>query len=294
MFQRVASEGTARATHVLHQRIRYEYLAPVSDLRHRLLVVPPLRHGGQRRLRHRVTATGARTWLSARRDGFGNHVVDVWSPSVPSALEFEAWTAVAAPAADGLVDVAPGAELDPRFVRPSRLTRPDARITDVARSLAGPPGAARGAALAERISTWVHAALRYEFGLTGVRTGAAEALAAGGGVCQDHAHLMVAVCRASGLAARYVSGHLVGEGGSHAWVEVIVADTRRPGGAVAVAIDPTHDRRAADGYLTVAVGRDYDDVAPTSGSFSGPGPGALRTSKRLELVTSGGSPPDCV
>jgi transglutaminase-like putative cysteine protease len=282
------------ATHVLHQRIRYDYREPVSDLRHRLVVVPPLRHGGQRRLRHRVTATGARTWLSARRDGFGNHVVDVWSPSVSSALEFEAWTVVAAPAGDGLVHVAPEAHLDPRFLRPSPLTRPDARITDVARSLAGPAGpagAARGAGLAERICAWVHAALRYQFGVTGVRTGAAEALAAGGGVCQDHAHLMLALCRASGLAARYVSGHLVGEGGSHAWVEVVVPDAGRPSGAVALALDPTHARRAATGYLTVAVGRDYGDVAPTSGTFSGPGPGSLRTSKRLELVSSGSLPP---
>ena len=101
---------------------------------------------------------------------------------------------------------------------------------------------------------------------------------------------MLALCRARGASARYVSGHLVGEGGSHAWVEVLVADPRRPGQAVAVAFDPTHDRRATTGYLTVAVGRDYADVAPTSGTYQGGGSGVLSGRKRLTLVHAGDVP----
>ncbi len=66
--------------------------------------------------------------------------------------------------------------------------------------------------------------LTYEFGVTGVHTTAADAVAGGRGVCQDYADIMLALCRAAGLPARYVSGHLVGEGGSHAWVEVVVTD----------------------------------------------------------------------
>lgn len=61
-------------------------------------------------------------------------------------------------------------------------------------------------------------------------------------------------------------------------VEVVV-------GSLAVAYDPTHDRRAQSGYLTVAIGRDYADVAPTSGRFQGDGPGVLRTTKTLEPAT---------
>jgi transglutaminase-like putative cysteine protease len=133
-----------------------------------------------------------------------------------------------------------------------------------------------------------HRALTYEFGITSVRTTAAAAVAGGRGVCQDHAHIMLALCRTAGVPARYVSGHLVGEGGSHAWVEVVVASGRR--GAVAVAFDPTHDRRARRGYLTVAVGRDYADVAPTSGSFVGSSRGVLTASKRLEVVDAGHEP----
>lgn len=121
--------------------------------------------------------------------------------------------------------------------------------------------------------------------MTGVRTTAAEALAGGRGVCQDYAHVMLALCRAACLACRYVSGHLVGEGGSHAWVEVVVPNQSSPahGRAVAVAFDPTHDRRAGADYFTVAVGRDYGDVAPTCGTFEGGGPGVLSAGKRLRM-----------
>ena len=70
----------------------------------------------------------------------------------------------------------------------------------------------------------MHEAISYAHGVTSVATTAAEALAGGQGVCQDSAHVMIALCRAIGLPARYVSGHLLGEGGTHAWVEVIVAD----------------------------------------------------------------------
>jgi transglutaminase-like putative cysteine protease len=140
--------------------------------------------------------------------------------------------------------------------------------------------------LAERICSWTRHALDYQHGVTGVHTSAGAALAGGRGVCQDYAHVMLALCRAAGLPARYVSGHLMGEGGSHAWVEVVLTV---PSGVfsdrmVALAFDPTHERRAERGYVTVAVGRDYADVAPTSGNFEGVGPGALSVRKRLALA----------
>ena len=61
-----------------------------------------------------------------------------------------------------------------------------------------------------------------QYGVTSVRTTAAQALAGGRGVCQDFAHVMLALCHIVGLPARYVSGHLLGQGGTHAWVEVVV------------------------------------------------------------------------
>ena len=123
--------------------------------------------------------------------------------------------------------------------------------------------------------------MSYGFDRTGVRTTAGQALAEGHGVCQDYAHLMLALCRLLGIPARYVSGHLVGEGGTHAWVEVLQP---RAGQTVEiVAWDPTHDRSADPRYLTVAVGRDYRDVAPVSGTYRGPHTGRLSTARHVTV-----------
>jgi len=294
----------------LRQTFRYDYAAPVQHLRHRLVIVPRSVHGDQRRLEHRLTVTGAAALVSVGPDGFGNLVVDVRAAVVDEAIEFETWAVVRrasvaagpgagavgpdtplvgpfGPRSPGVTTLPPSAVGDRRFLAATDLTRADAHLAEAAGELVaacspgGPPGAME---MAERACAWSHRALTYAYGVTGVRTSAAEAAAGGRGVCQDYAHVMLAVCRAAGLPARYVSGHLVGEGGSHAWVEVIVADAARPGRAEAVAFDPTHDRRAGAGYLTVAVGRDYGDVAPTSGTFERGGPGVLTCRKRLAEV----------
>ena len=84
------------------------------------------------------------------------------------------------------------------------------------------------------------------------------------------------------MPARYVWGHMLAEGGTHAWVEVLLptADDRLR----AVAFDPTHRRRPNLSYAIIAVGRDYRDVAPTSGSFSAPYGGQLLASKHGGLT----------
>ena len=101
------------------------------------------------------------------------------------------------------------------------------------------------------------------------------------GVCQDYAHVMLALCRLRGLPARYVSGHLLGEGGTHAWVEVLLPDPDRLRAASwRSPFDPTHGRGAGLNYVTVAVGRDYGDVAPTSGTYRAGLPGNSRAQAR--------------
>jgi transglutaminase-like putative cysteine protease len=271
-------------TYLLHQRYRYEYDGPVRDLRHRLVVLPPADHGDQRRVDHDVVVRGCRARTTVRADRFGNTVVEVRAGTVAAAAEFESWAMVERVGTGSTVAVAASARVDPRLLRPTPLTRPDRALARVAQQLAAPGGGAL--AVAERACTWTRSSLAYQWGVTTVRTTAVEALAGGVGVCQDYAHVMLAVCRAAGVPARYVSGHLVGEGGSHAWVEVVVPDPDRPGATVAVAFDPTHDRRAGWGYLTVAVGRDYTDVAPTSGFYEGTAAGRLTGSKRLGVVAT--------
>ncbi len=124
----------------------------------------------------------------------------------------------------------------------------------------------------QRAAAWTHETLRYERGATHVHTSSAEARAAGKGVCQDFAHVTLALLRAVGLPARYVSGYLhpavdaeVGQtttGQSHAWVEYWAGDW--------VAVDPTSLADVGNRHVLLARGRDYADVRPLSGIYSGP------------------------
>jgi transglutaminase-like putative cysteine protease len=95
---------------------------------------------------------------------------------------------------------------------------------------------------------------------------------------------MLAVSRHAGLPARYVSGHLLDEGGSHAWVEVLLEDTDRVTGWIAMALDPTHNRPIGLNYVTIATGRDYTDVAPTSGTYRASRLGSLHARNRFGLA----------
>ena len=111
-------------------------------------------------------------------------------------------------------------------------------------------------------------------GVTDIRTPLTEVLRKRQGVCQDFAHLMIALIRCAGLPARYVSGYLetesvrgasglVGATASHAWVEVWIP----PVGWLA--LDPTHDQQIDNTYIKIGAGRDYGDVSPVSGSYRG-------------------------
>lgn len=271
----------SKATYLITQSFRYEYSEPVKDLNHRLVVIPPERFGDQRRLRHRLSIglDGAR--FDQKQDRFGNCVVDVAAPQVPFAIEFMAEVSVVRCAAqpNRLPD---GWLADGYLLEPTRLTTADERIRRAADELAA--SAPWGLELADRINDWVYQSMTYQVGVTGVRTTASEALALGFGVCQDFAHVMLATCRACALPARYVSGHMVGQGGTHAWVEVVLPVGDGTGDAIAWAFDPTHAGRGGLGYVTIAVGGDYSDVAPTSGTYQSRAAGRLMTRKSVTIT----------
>jgi transglutaminase-like putative cysteine protease len=111
----------------------------------------------------------------------------------------------------------------------------------------------------------------YHPGLTTVRTTVAETLASRAGVCQDFAHVLVALGRARGIPTRYASGYIhlgdtpiLGADASHAWAEAYLP----PYGWVG--FDPTNNRIVDETFVLVAVGRDYGDVSPTRGLYRGP------------------------
>ncbi len=275
-----------RVSYVLEQSFRYEYDAPVESLRQRLVIVPPARHGNQYLRAHRLEVTGAKVRRRVRRDAAGNVIAWLQAERVPEAIEFRLVAVLERIRDDGPAVLAAQALHSPRLLRPTPLTAADERLRAMAADIVRQttrPGEEDPEETAERICAAVFEAITYEYGITSVTTTAAEALAAGRGVCQDFAHVMLALCHLFRLPARYVSGHLLGQGGTHAWVEVIVP---RAGHAEAIAFDPCHGRRTDGGYVTVATGRDYADVAPTSGSYVGTSPGRLTTGRRVGVLAA--------
>ena len=142
----------------------------------------------------------------------------------------------------------------------------DAAIAEIAAGRTSPDEAA--AAISARVREHV----TYLPGATGVRTNAQEAWDKGQGVCQDMAQIAVALLRAAGLPARYVSGYLhpdpkaqpgsTSVGQSHAWVEYWAGSW--------TALDPTSGAPVGERHVVVARGRDYADVPPLKGIYHGP------------------------
>ncbi len=268
-------DSARRIRITLHQRFCYHYAGPVATVDQRLVVVPPSQHGAQRRRSHRLSVLGAHGQASWSRDVFANSVARVRVPAVAESVEFRV-EAVIEREGNTQVLLPEHALRDPRYLEATQLTLPDEALSDAAHDVVD--GNGRGIEAAERLCLLAHNSLDYRKGATSVGTTAADALGIGAGVCQDYAHVMLAMCRALGLPARYVSGHLLGEGATHAWVEVILPHSD---GAVAVPFDPCHDRRPGATYVTVAVGRDYGDVAPTSGTYLGRFANQLTSTTRL-------------
>lgn len=104
---------------------------------------------------------------------------------------------------------------------------------------------------------------------TDVNTSAEEAFTQGYGVCQDYAHIYISFLHSLGIPARYVTGFIVGEGESHAWVEVLI-DGKWYG------FDPTHNRIVNDEYIKIGIGRDAKDCMINRGIMHG---GGLHTQK---------------
>ena len=274
----------------VRQHYRYAYTGPVWDLRQRLVMIPSDRRRGQALLNHALAVRGTEGdhRVSWERDEFGNRVARVTANRVPHAIDFEATFRLERTAAAGGTDAPPWRTDAERlaYLRPTALTAPDKRLIDTALAIARE--AADAGERAELAHRWAAKAIRYQFGVTGYSTPAAMALSLGVGVCQDYTHILLTVLRLLNVPARYVSGHLIGEGAPHAWVEAFV-ERRDRGGIEVIGFDPTHARRTRLDYLTVAVGRDYADVSPTSGTYSGPALGRLAATKQAEVVELDGA-----
>ena len=270
----------ARAIYRIRQTFRYAYPAPIHDLEHRLIVAPPFVYGDQRLIVDDLTI-GTPIAISWHDDDFGNRIAILDAARIELAVELNYEATVERIAGDAPHVPARLLE-DARYRQPSELTFPSTLMREVAASIMGVDDGIYARAL--RINDFVAAHMRYAPDATSVLTTAAEAFALAAGVCQDYAHIMVSLARACGFAARYVSGHLIGEGGTHAWVEIL-APASDPTCAVVWAFDPTHARRTNLDYVFIAAGRDFTDVTPTSGRFVAPFVGEFTTSRSVDRLS---------
>lgn len=255
---------------------RYRYATVARDCV-MALCLRPSEAAGQRLLRFEIETTPPSP-VNAELDCFGNerHILNVHrehrsidifahsdvevaaSSALPEQLGDGAWQALR-----DSVD----AFADWDFTQPSALTQPSPALDKLLdeRSLEpnGDPLTAT-----RSLCDKLHDAFEYTPGSTSTESSIEDILGHRAGVCQDYAHVMIAVARSWGIPARYVSGylHVPAEGGgpapgnaTHAWVECRLPELGWVG------FDPTNRELASERHIRVAVGRDYRDVAPAKG-----------------------------
>jgi len=158
-----------------------------------------------------------------------------------------------------------------------------------------------------RLVAFVRDQFEYEVGMTDVHSSVDDILQAGGGVCQDFAHLTIGLLRLAGVPTRYVSGYLApvsvkrtataaeesppgansvarslaGEQATHAWIEALLPGSGWTG------LDPTHRGRVSERHIAVAIGRDYADVPPLRGVYRSLG---STQSMRVDVCVEEASP----
>ncbi|MBQ7535770.1 MAG: transglutaminase family protein [Stomatobaculum sp.] len=197
--------------------------------------------------------------LSSSRDQWNNILVYGHHRGLHSSFEANVCGRAVTGMASGTRSPKP--ERDMIFQYATQLTAAD----DALREFAGRLGIRSGAPEeAEALMHAVYETLSYKPASTTISTSAAEAFALGCGVCQDYSHIMIAVCRAAGIPARYAAGMMLGEGQSHAWVEVLHE-------GIWTGYDPTNDLVVSDQHIKMSHGRDARDCSINRGIFFGYG-----------------------
>ena len=225
----------------------------------------PASNEDQTTLGYRLHVSPSRS-LTPYRDGFGNRVHVVTAAGLHDHMTITAEGVAECSDSAGVVRGLHCPAPDGIFLRQTKATRPDATIAGIAQEAQA--SAATGLERLHALMRLIHERIAYEIGATDAHTTAAEALAEGRGVCQDHAHIFLSAVRSLNIPARYVTGYLVTHNGStasaaHAWAEALVPDLGWVGFDAANAKCPTED------YVRVATGLDAQGVVPVRGSRKG-------------------------
>jgi Transglutaminase-like enzymes, putative cysteine proteases len=255
----------------IDHRTEYRFSEPQRRVI-QLLRVIPASFDGQQVIDWQINV-GCDARLMPGRDGFGNDTtmlyIDGPVTGLTLAIRGEVLTENRAGIVQGVSELLP-AEV---FLQHTALSHATSDIARFAEAIA--TREADRIACLHLLMDEIHDRIRFDAGETYVEREAGEAFAAGSGVCQDHAHIFIAAARTMGIPARYVSGHLYQRDGSgrqpasHAWAEAHV-DTLGW-----IGFDPTNAMCPDDAYIRVAIGLDYRDAAPLSGSRIGGGTESL-------------------
>ncbi|HEY0394393.1 MAG TPA: transglutaminase family protein [Candidatus Elarobacter sp.] len=275
-------------------RTRYHYPTPVHES-HTICHLQPRSDVAQFCTRYELTVS-PRARVFSYADRFGNDVQHFAVLPEHDTLEVIARSQVTtqrgkakppAPLRRRLVDDDPGLPDMWDFLHESRYVRFGPQLDALAEQV-GTPGSDDDAVEWFRgASKAIHDAFTYETGSTTVQATVEESLAQRRGVCQDYAHVLIALCRRAGLPARYVSGYIhtgasgdtLGAEASHAWAEAYLG----PHGWVG--IDPTNDTWIGDHFVRIATGRDYRDVSPVRGVYVGASSGTLSVDVAVEAAS---------
>ena len=248
---------------------RYLYDRPVRSVvqSHRLL---PSTFDGQKVLDWSVTVSGGLKG-AAHKDGAGD-VVQGWTVTGPvNEVVVAVRGTVETVDLNGVLRGRKESVAPDCYMRATAPTRADAALVALSATAQGETPLD----LAHALSGVVADAIAYMPGVTTAHTTAAEALALGMGVCQDHAHALIAVARARGIAGRYVSGYLFSDAdgqaheAAHAWAELHLPDLGWVG------FDPANRTCPDDRYIRLGSGFDAQDAAPIRGIARGGGKEAM-------------------
>ena len=227
--------------------------------------------------------------LVAQADAFGNTVHSY--TFVAQAADNVRWSVVNAAGhveTFGVAEFSDDASLPlPQlYLRATELARPTPLLAEFGRRFVTRGGAGEKPDLNEllALSQGVTGIVRYQKYSTNVTTTALQAFEAGAGVCQDQAHVMVAICRSLGIPARYVSGYFYAANepdlASHAWVDVCLDERARRW----VSIDVTHSCLIDERHVRLAMGTDYNACPPIKGVRQGGGLESMTVKITIEPI----------